>query len=260
MARQSFRVGLAKTSFKIGKGLIPALNPVSGVQFPNISGASTSYARKPEQITAITGWVYTANGAIADPCAAVDFKLYRKKKDGNRVEVQFGDPAMEIMELIDAPNTIHTGEQLRQLHFTYMNIVGESYIFMRGLDGNPFIPAKGKLPGAFDIFPSHLVDFRVGTTYSESTVNLGGHLYPIASFVRDLNPDPELPYMGRSIVSAAARSINLEEQMKMVNWMLMKNGARPSVMSQTDEVMDNDSAGAAIDDFWTAVQVNAVPI
>ncbi|WP_159441864.1 phage portal protein [Williamsia sterculiae] len=218
---------------------MPALNPTGGLMFPGSGGPLKRYDTKAEQITALTGWVYTANGAIADPCAAVELKLFRKKKDGTKVEVAFGDPAMEIMDLLNSPNALHTGEQLRQLHFTYMNIVGESYVYMRGLDGNPFIPSKGKLPAALDIFPAHMTAFRLGSNYSDSTVHLGEHAYPIQSIIRDLNPDPSNPWLGQSIVAAAAQTVNLEEQMKTVNEMLMKNGARPSVVFQTNEQLDD---------------------
>ncbi|BAS17619.1 portal protein [Arthrobacter sp. Hiyo8] len=74
---------------------------------------------------------------------------------------------MEIMELLDGPNVVHTGEQMRQLHFTYMNIVGESYIFMRDINGEEFIPAKGRLPAALDIFPAHLASSGWGDVHQE---------------------------------------------------------------------------------------------
>ncbi|MGO4470345.1 phage portal protein [Arthrobacter sp. M-10] len=238
--RTPFRQRLANVIS--GKSLVPALNPVDGVTYPGMSvgGRLNTYADKPSQLAALTGWVFAANSAIAEPCAAVELKLYRKKKDGDREEVTSG-PAMEIMELLDGPNVVHTGEQMRQLHFTYMNIVGESYIFMRDVGGEEFIPARGRLPAALDIFPAHLVQFRLGETYTKSTVSIGSETYPVTAFIRDLNPDPFNPYNGRSIIAASAATLDLEEQMKAWNQQLFANGARPSLIFQTDQPLDDEA-------------------
>ena len=129
-------------------------------------GRLNDYRTKAEQLEANLGWCFAANNAIADPTAAVELKLYRKTKSGKREEIV----EHELLDLLDAPNLAHTGEQLRHLHFTYMNYVGESYIYMRDLGGNEYIPAKGRLPAALEIFPAHLVQFKLGETYTKSTV------------------------------------------------------------------------------------------
>jgi HK97 family phage portal protein len=240
--RTPFRQRLANVISGNSKSLIPSLNPVDGVNLPGGSsgGRINTFASKQDQIAALTGWVFAANSAIAEPCAAVEFKLYRKQKDGDRQEVTSGKD-LEILELLSEPNMVHTGEQMRQLHFTYMNVVGESYIFMRDLSGEAFIPSKGRLPAALDIFPAHLVQFRLGTTYTQSTVHIGTAEYPVTSFIRDLNPDPMNPYNGRSIIAASARTIDLEEQMKTWNQGLFANGARPSLIFSTDQPLDDDA-------------------
>ncbi|MEA9985647.1 phage portal protein [Subtercola sp. RTI3] len=240
MAKRSpIRLRLAQAIAGRSKALIPALNPDGdGVIYPGISGAISGYTDKPAQLAALTGWVFAANSAIAEPSAAVELKLVRKLPDGTKIDVTSG-PDMEILELIDGPNSIHTGEQMRQLHFTYMNVVGESYIFMRGLDGDPFTPERGKLPAALDIFPAHVTTFVLGETYSRSIVKFGNIEYPIASFIRDLNPDPFNPYNGRSIIAASAATINLEEQMKEWNQNMFANGARPSLIFSTDKPLDD---------------------
>ncbi len=148
----SFRVKIATMlGGKRLKDFIPPLNPIDGVGFGGMRRIN-SFSTKDEQITALKGWVFAANGAIADPCAAVEFKLYRKQKDGDRVEVT----DHEILDLLAAPNLMHTGEQMRQLHFTYMNIVGESRIpcrccYMdsrRGMTSRPAVLALNCMPAS----------------------------------------------------------------------------------------------------------------
>lgn len=238
-----FRQRLAQAILGRGKSLVPSLNPIDGVNLPNMNlggGTLNSYTDKASQVAAATGWVFAANSAIVEPTAAVEIILNKILPDGTKEQVTQG-PAMELLELIHNPNLVHTGEQMRQLHFTYMNLVGESYIFMRDRDGSAFVPSKGRLPAALDIFPSHLVQFMLGETYTKSVVKMGLNEYPAAAFIRDLNPDPMNPYNGRSIIAASAATINLEEQMKAWNANLFANGARPSLIFQTDAPLDDEA-------------------
>lgn len=240
MARAPFRKRLSAArqlifNGSVKKEFIPALNPDGGVFFGN-QGRLNDYADKMSQLQANVGWSFTANTSIAEPTAAVQIKLYQRKKDGDREEIT----QHEILDLLDAPNFMLTGEQLKQLHFTYMNFVGESYIYMRDGTGS-FIPSKGHLPDALDIFPAHIAQFQLGVTYLDSIVRLGGNTYPIGAFIRDLNPDPEFPYFGRSIIKAAALAIDSDDQMKKWNRGIVANGARPSLIFNTNEPLSEEA-------------------
>ncbi len=218
-----------------GKSFIPPLPLDDG--FGGLSGSSrlNSYANKQDQLAANLGWCFAANNAIVDPTAAVELKLYKIQKDGDRVEIK----QHEILDLLDAPNLAHTGEQMRHLHFTYMNYVGESYIHMLGIGATDFEPGKGKLPLAMEIFPAHLVDFKLEGRYMSSVVKYQNHEYPLTSFIRDLNPDPERPYYGRSIVRAGALAIGTDNEMKKWNENLFGQGAHPSLIFNTNEPLSD---------------------
>lgn len=240
---QPFRLRLAKAILgSRAKEFIPPLPLDDGFGFGG-AGRLNNYTSKPDQLAANLGWCFTANNAIADPTAAVELKLFKKvlekDTDGKLVTKREEVEDHELLDLLDAPNLAHTGEQLRHLHFTYMNFVGESYIYMRGLDGSDYIPTKGKLPAALEIFPAHLVQFKLGTTYTTSTVKYGQTTYPLVSFIRDLNPDPSNPYFGRSIVKAAALTIDTENQMKEWNRGVFANSARPSLIFNTNEPLSD---------------------
>lgn len=193
------------------------------------------YRTKAEQLSANIGWCYTANSAIADACASVEIKLYRKTKKGDREEVT----DHEILGLIDQPNLALTGEQMRQLHFTYMNFVGEGYLWMIER-GDNFEPRKGRLPEALQTLPAHETDFKLGTVFTNSLVKHGQDEYPVMSVVRDLNPDPKNFYRGRSVIAASAAAIDTEEQMKAWNRRLFANGAHPSLIFSSKETMDDE--------------------
>jgi HK97 family phage portal protein len=237
MARAPLRLLLARAILgRHAKDFIPPL-PLDDGFGAGGSGRLNEYSTKQAQLAANLGWCFAANSAIADPTAAVKLKLYKVMPDGDREEIK----QHEILDLLDAPNLVHTGEQMRQLHFSYMNFVGESYIYMRALDGGDFQPAKGKLPAALEIFPAQLVQFSLGPTYTGSTVRYAGKVYPLTSFIRDINPDPENPYYGRSIVKAAALAVDTDEQMKLWNRGVFDHGARPSLVFSTNEALSDES-------------------
>lgn len=235
--RQPFRVKLANAILGSRlKGFIAPLSPLDGWTLDG-TGRLNQYTSRTEQIKANMGWVFTANSAIVEPTAAVELKLYRKAKPGEeREEIE----EHEILDLLDQPNAVHTGEQLRQLHFTYMNLVGEGYILMTDLMGNPYKPTAGKLPAALQILPAHEVAFELGETYSSSFVKYGQTKYPLASVIRDINPDPTNPYLGRSTIAAAAAVIDTENQMKEWNRRFFANNARPSLIFTTQQPLDDE--------------------
>lgn len=239
MTKASFRIRLAqKLLGTSAKSFIPSLGSMPDGYGFDVDGRLKQYASKPEQLSANLGWSYAANSAIADQAASVELKLWRKKADGDREEVK----THEILDLLANPNLVHTGEQQRQLHFTYMNFVGEAYEVMLK-NGEPFIPARGRLPDAFHVLPAHDVAFKLGETYTKSTISYNNTNYPVLSCIRDLNPDPMNPYFGRSVISAAAAVIDTDDQMKEWNRRFFANNARPSLVFSTSngESMDDET-------------------
>lgn len=206
------------------------------------SGGDTSspsrlnnYSTKSEMLRANIGWVYSANSAIADECSAVKLKLYRKLSDGDREEVL----DHEILDLIRKPNNILRGRQFWSLYYQYMNLTGEAY--MLKYYGNKVLEDEKKLPQALHILPSHLATLKLAGTLSDSKIAFLTEEYPTSAVVRDINPDPENPYYGRSIISAAAATIDTDVQMKDWNRSLFGNAGRPSTVIEVPDTMDDES-------------------
>jgi HK97 family phage portal protein len=217
------------------KSFIPSLNSTD-VDFLGGSGRSNEYKTKIDQITANAGWSYAANEAIVQPAAVVKLQLFQKMKDGEREEIF----EHEILDLLKDPNNAHTGEQLRALHYTYLNFTGESYILMTDKSG-PFEPGPKKLPTALQILMSQQVQFIQHPIYSESIVKVGTDEFPIASVIREINPNPASPYMGMSVIEASALTIDLDRKMKEWNSALIDNGAKPSLIFNSNEEMSDES-------------------
>lgn len=191
------------------------------------------YTDKQSQLQANLGWVYAANQVISDDCSAVPLKLYKVKDDGDREEIT----KHELLDLYNNPNRAITSRQMWGLYFTYLNLTGETYILKLGKDGEPVKDDK-TLPTALFPLPSHLCTFKLGkNTWDESTILFGTQEFPIHAVIRDINPNPENPYFGMSIVQKSAMTIDTEYHMKQWNNKLFKNGARPGVVIEVPDEM-----------------------
>jgi phage portal protein BeeE len=196
-----------------------------------------SYETKAEQLTANLNWSYAANKAIVDPAAAIQLEAFRKTKDGERKEASDAK-ALELLDLISNPNNAHTWEQMAQLHHTYLDFNGEGYTMMVRR-GQPWVPTPGQLTDALQEIPAFQAQFKLGDTFSSSTVRFNGQVYPLGVFVRDLNPNPAAPYYGQSIITAAASIINSDNEMRAWNNHLMADGASPSLIFNTNEPLSD---------------------
>lgn len=215
----------------VKKDYVPALSPLDG--WPDMSGRLKSYLNKGEQLGANVGLCYTANNAITEVASAVQLKAGRRNKKTGEIEEAFDDRALQLMDLINNPNNIHSGEQLMDLHYTYRNFTGEAYTMMFKA-GREWTPVKGSLPDALQEMPAHAAQFHLDKAgYSKSTVKVNGTDYPITCFIRDIKPDPANPYVGISVIRAGAAMLNSDTEMREWNNRLIANGAAPSLVFTT---------------------------
>lgn len=220
-----------------GKSFIPNLD-LNDRLIPGIgSNAINDYRDKHSQLTANLGWVAAANDAIIQGIIGVPIRLYQKHSDGTREEI-FDH---ELLDLIRSPSLIHRYKQLADLHHTYVNMTGEGYILMLDKKGLPFEPKRGALPTSLHVLPAHETEFISGGTYTSSKIRYKNTDYPVESVLRDLVPDPLNPYRGRSVIAAAAKSIDTDEQMKDWNRRFFANNARPGLVFSTDQEMSDES-------------------
>jgi len=194
------------------------------------------YKDKASQLKANLGWVYAVNQAISDDCGAVKLKLFKKKKDGDLEEIY----EHEVLDLLDNPNNLISSKQMWSLHYSYLNLTGESYILKLDKKGEP-LTDRSVLPSALFPLPSHLCTFVIGkTSFEDSYVQYGTKKYPIQAIIRDINPDPENPYFGMSVVRKASLTVDTDIQMKRWNNKLFKNGARPGAVIEIPDRMSNE--------------------
>lgn len=202
------------------KDYIPPL-PGSG---SFIGGASINrYGNKAAQLRANIGAVWQANEIITIAAAGIPIKLRRRKADGKYEEIT----DHPLLDLIERPSDFLTGKQLRKLHFTYMNMIGEAYELMYDAKGNKNIPR------ALHVLPAQNTEFELKGSWGDSVIKYNNKPYTVFEVLRDLNPDPENPYRGRGVVAAAAATLDTDSQAKEYNRRFFANSARPSVTVET---------------------------
>ena len=217
-----------------------SINNIPHIDLHNFFGDGGSaklndYKTKQSQLRANIGWVFSANQAIAEEASAVELKLYRKMPDGDREEIF----EHEILDLLRKPNGWLTGSKFWSLYYQYMNLTGEAYILK--MRNGEVLDKKGVLPHALHILPSHLADLQLNDSREDSRIMFLGRQFSLDSVIRDINPDPENPYVGRSIVKAAAMTVDTDYQMKDWNRSLFANGVRPSAVIEVPDVMGDEA-------------------
>ena len=230
---------------KVIKGLVSkdfGINQIPYIDMNGLFGSGgtsarrNDYVNKGSQLQANIGWVFAANTAISEEASAVKIRLYRKDVNGDREEVL----DHELLDLIRRPNSLLKGTKFWNLYYQYMNLTGEAYM-LKIYGGKVMKPNDTRIPQALQMLPSHLADLRLGDSFSSSKVMFVGKEFEIGSVIRDINPDPENPYYGRSVIKAAAATIDTEVQMKDWNRSLFGNAGRPSTVIEVPEVMNDDS-------------------
>lgn len=202
------------------KDFIPQL-PGSSLGFTG-GAIINRYGNKAAQLKANVGAVWQANEIITIAAAGIPIKLRRKKSDGSYEEVT----DHKLLSIVEKPSDFLTGKQLRKLHFTYMNMVGEAYELM-------YDPDQQKVPRALHVLPAQSTDFEIGENWDKSVIKYNNDKYSIFDVLRDINPDPENPYKGRGVVAAAAATLDTDNQAKEYNRRFFANSARPSVTVET---------------------------
>ena len=231
------------------------IQPLSDMGGLGLAGSNTinRYGGKAAQLKANIGAVWQANEIITIAAANIEIKLRKRNSKGTFDEIT----EHRLLDLIEQPNNFMTGKQLRKLHYTYMNLVGEAYELKLDYEG------KDKIPAALHVLPAQYTDFILNDSWDNSKVKYNNKEYSIFDILRDFNPDPENPYRGRGVVAAAAATLDTDSQAKEYNRRFFANSARPSVTVETQGEMSDkayERFKQSFNDSFTGVENAHKPI
>lgn len=152
----------------------------------------------------------------------IQFKLTKGEKDIEQNQDKLG-----ILKLLSKPNKLQTGRQFFALWQKYKDIYGEVYVLL--VKNTGFLERKG-------VSELHLLNPR----YCDPKFNGMGELtsveykrpnadiisYPSEEIIYDLNPDPDNPLRGISLLKAGSKSISVSNQLDNYQASILKNGGK----------------------------------
>ena len=166
-------------------------------------------------------WVYAAVRSIAEELAKISFRLFQVNKDGVHEEI-FDH---ELLDLLNGVNPFQTGYELRYLTGAHLELAGNSYWFLEGVEKDTDKPTAIFLlnPKYTNPVPAPLPEFIKGYSYS---VDGKSTTYKPAQILHLKYPDPNDPYQGIGTVQAISDWIDADNYSTEVNLNYFKNGAR----------------------------------
>lgn len=166
-------------------------------------------------------WTYAAIRAIAEELAKISFRLFQVNKDGVHEEI-FDH---ELLDLLDGVNPFQTGYELRYLTGSHLELAGNSYWLLDGVEKDTDKPKAIFLlnPRYTNPVPAPLPEFIKGYSYSIDGKTV---TYKPAQILHLKYPDPNDPYQGIGTVQAILDWIDSDSFATEVNLNYFKNGAR----------------------------------
>lgn len=198
-----------------------------------ISRPSSGQAINPARaMDSYHGWAYAAVKAIADEIAGIEWKLFKVKPNGDSEEV----PEHEVLNFLDAVNDFQTGPEFKHVMATHLDIVGNAYIYLDGVESETSKPKS-----------MHLLDparVRVNVDKSTFPYKVANYTYRLDSnkemtfqpyqIVHLKYPDPTNPFVGIGTVQGIAEWIDNDNNATEFLRQFFINGAQIGVTFETD--------------------------
>jgi HK97 family phage portal protein len=176
---------------------------------------------KRQQLQRFNRYVHSIVSAYAQDFAKVDLVMQRK------VGKQWQDQeSHELIDVLDHPNSIHSGFQFRELHAVYMNLAGESFWYK---------VKSGKKVKEFylirpDLMEVEVAKDKVGSIKAYKMTKDDGSktTFEPDEIIHHKLPNPMNPYRGLGIVEAAMVYLQTEEFSSDWTKNSIYNSGRPS--------------------------------
>lgn len=177
-------------------------------------------------------WTYAAIRAISEELAKISFRLFQVNKDGVHEEI-FDH---ELLDLLDGVNPFQTGYELRYLTGSHLELAGNSYWLLDGVEKDTDKPKAIFLlnPKYTNPVPAPLPEFIKGYSYSIDGKTV---TYKPAQILHLKYPDPNDPYQGIGTVQAILDWIDSDNFASEVNLNYFKNGARLGGLLSSDNAI-----------------------
>lgn len=224
---------LAKKIGYIGKKRLDLPPPPAGPPpFLSSSGLGT----RSRQLAAYQGWVYAAVNAIARRMSGVGLRLYRSGPDGMEIGQH------PVLDLLNKPNPILTGRQLRHTLATHLDLTGMAFMLV----------VNNALKRPAELWPLSPGDLLEITSGNDTRRPITGFVfqgpagkrvtYQPGEIIYFRHPGPMSLIYGASPIEAMAHAFDIDLAVRIYQRNFFRNSARPEVVLSTDQRLTEDEA------------------
>lgn len=216
-------------------------NTIPAVISTPITGRIDPPIKAEESLKHILGWVYSCETAIANRIAAIPIHLYKKR--GEEVEEVNDGPLINLLYRI---NDFTTKFDHFWLMTQYLLSVGEAPLFLGingGIPTDILLLRPDRLTAKFS--KETIIDhWEYKKDYGSKPVRIEREELILLRI-----PDPETPFRGKGVLSAAAKTVDIDNASESWNFEFFKNSARPDVVLTTEQSLNQEQVND-LSDKW----------
>jgi len=183
-------------------------------------------------------WVFANTNAIAEPVSDIEFKLYRKARNDDVIEIK----THEILELLNRVNNYTTKHDLIFMTVQYLLLQGEAAWFLSKSDDSRSKKPKEIIvldPSQLKIFPNKE---KGGVEFYELQLKSGEKIRFEADEILFMRkPNPQSQFRGIGVVEAVFTTIQSDDFAEEWNRNFYYNSARPDGVLKTEQKLNEDT-------------------
>lgn len=223
--------------------------PVKEKGLPNLGAAFLDLSQAPltgrttvsqKLLAANEGWVYANVAVLAEEVSKVEFRLYTTTYVKGELEFQEIDthPVLDLLDRFNPFTTTSEGVYMTEAH---LELVGDAFYLL-----DKYIPTTLFLlqPDRVEIIPGdNETNYRIKAYKYKYQTAIGDQkeiIYPPELVIQFKNPNPSNPYRGKSVVEAAAKSIDLDVLLEEFLKKFFLNNATPGMVLSSDQRITKD--------------------
>lgn len=192
-----------------------------------------------QQVSAMTGYVYSCVSQIAEGVAQVPLRIYQTALDGTKPS-EIKDRRFPLSALIENPNPHDTRFEFWRFTIQYLLLTGNAY-WLKVYD-NPDSP-KRKLRELWPLpsqFVAPVVDGVFGLSHYEWTHAGNSQPIPIEYICHFRNTNPKDRFNGISVLAAAAAAKKSQDAIKSSQLASLDTAMQSSLFLTTEEHLTED--------------------
>lgn len=218
------------------RGMVDAGGSGGGTSMVISRPANTQMVSPGKAMEAYRSWAYAAIKPIADEIGAIEWRLFKKDKNGEQIEID----SHEFLTFLEAVNDFQTGPEFRHILVSHLELTGNAYLLLLNGSGDPVASAEEKPKSMYLLNPAEVeikldkIKFPYRIAGYKHTIDGKDRTYEAFQIVQIKYPNPLNPYLGMGTVQGIAEWLDNDNNSTEFLRKFFKNGAQIGVNIKTD--------------------------